>query len=178
MKYLFLFIMPLISQVAIDQDIVIPVNDESGMAEYSEVVSVAGASATDLHARALIWINDYYPNPNGTIKSNEEGEKIECKARFKVLLTDKKGNTIGQSYVNYSLTFEFKDGKYRFVIDRINWAKPSYFDVSKWEKKDDPLYQEKTYPSYVEQTVTFMEELQAAFKKGLNTPAKAKSSDW
>ena len=178
MKYLLLLILPFISQVVVAQDNVIPVNQETGMAEYSEVVNVAGTLATDLHARAITWINDYYPNPSGTIKSNEEGEKIVCKARFKVVLTDKKGNTTAQSYVNYDLTFEFKDGKYRFVIDRINWAKPSYFDVSKWEKKDDPLYQADTYPLYVEQTIAFMDELQDAFKKGLSTPPKTKSSDW
>lgn len=178
MKYILIALSLIVSQLVTAQDNKIPVNKESGLAEYAAVVNVAGASAADLHGRALTWINEYYPNPNGTIKNNVAGEKIECKARFKVVLTDKKGNTTAQSYVNYDLTFEFKDGKYRYVIDRINWAKPSYFDITKWEDKKDPLYQADTYPVYIEQTTAFIDELIGAFTVGLSKPGKAKSSDW
>ncbi len=178
MKYILLACTFFIVNMATAQDNSFSTNAETGLAEYSKVVPQTGVTAATLYERGLTWINEYYPNPTGTIKTNEAGEKLVCKARFKVILTDKKGNTSAQSYVNYNLTFEFKDGKYRYVLDRICWDKPSYYDVTKWENKDDPMYQADTYPKYVEQTVTFLDELIAAFETGMNTPAKTKSSDW
>ena len=178
MKYILFATALFIANLSNAQDNTFPTNTETGLAEYTKVITTSGVTAADLYARGLAWINDYYPNPSGTIKTNEAGEKLTCKARFKVVLTDKKGNTTVQSYVNYNLTFEFKDGKYRYVIDRISWDKPSYYDVTKWENKDDPMYQADTYPKYIEQTMAYLDELIAAFEKGMNTPAKTKSSDW
>lgn len=159
------------------QDNKIPVNEETGLAEYSKVVDVAGTSA-ELYERAVKWLSEYYPNPNGTIKSKEEGKSITGKSRFKVKVTDKKGNTVSQGYVNYNFAIDFKDNKYRYVINKINWQQSSYFDVSKWEDKTIPRYQSKIYPSYVEQTVTFFDDYLSALTKGVNTPLKKASSDW
>ena len=104
------------------QETQIPVNEESGLAEYTEVVDAPGTAA-ELYERAEAWINEYYPNPTGTVKTKTPGESIVGKSRFKVKLTDKKGRTIGQSYVNYTFKLEFKDNRYRYTIYKINWQR-------------------------------------------------------
>jgi hypothetical protein len=159
------------------QETQIPVNEETQLAEYAEVVDATG-SATDLYNAALVWINEYYPNPNGTINSKVAGESIEGKSRFKVKLTDKKGRTIAQSYVNYSFKLEFKENRYRYTIFKINWQQSSYFDVSRWEDKDHPRYEAETYPVYVQQTVSFFDDYIAALKAGVSRPPKMEKSDW
>ena len=160
------------------QETSIPVNEKTGLAEYSDVVTVANTSQTDLYIRALNWINDFYPNPTGTIKSNDSANSIEGKARFRVKLKDKKGRTVGQSNVNYNFKLEFKEGKYRYVIDRINWQQPSYYDVSRWEDKEDPLYQEETYPVYIEQTIAYFNDLLDKLEEAMATEEEEESSDW
>lgn len=159
------------------QEAQIPVNEETQLAEYTEVIEVAG-SAANLYAQALTWINEFYPNPNGTISEKIEGESIEGKSRFKVKLTDKKGRTIAQSYVNYSFKLEFKENRYRYTIYKINWQQPSYFDVSRWEDKEHPRYEPKTYPDYVTQTVAYFESYIDALTTGVAKPAKEKKDDW
>jgi hypothetical protein len=171
---LLLLISPL---VLIAQDNQIPVNEKTQLAEYTNVVSETGTSA-ELYERAITWISSYYKNPTNVVKTKEEGVKITGKSRFKIKTKDKKGNTISQSYVNYTFLIEIKDNKYRYVIDKINWQQPSYFDVSKWEKKDDPRYQKITYPSYVEQTVTFFNDFLDALEAGMATKKEEESSDW
>ncbi|MBT8327917.1 MAG: hypothetical protein KJP21_09350, partial [Bacteroidia bacterium] len=98
--------------------------------------------------------------------------------RFRVKLTDKKGRTIGQSNVNYNFKIELKDGKYRYVVDRINWQQPSYYDVSRWEKKDDPRYEEEKYPAYVEQTAAYFEDMLNKLHVAMEKEEEVESSDW
>ena len=178
MKNIFLGLLMALSLVSLGQENSIPINEKTGNAEYTDVVEVAGANQTQLYNRALAWINEFYPNPTGTIKAQDSANSIDGKTRFRVKMTDKKGRTIGQSNVNYNFKIELKEGKYRYVIDRINWQQPSYYDVSKWEKKDDPRYQEETYPVFVEQTVAYFDDLLNNLEKAMKKVEEVESSDW
>lgn len=177
MKNTLLILLVVSSFFTFAQETQIPVNEDTQLAEYAEVVDATG-SATDLYNAALAWINEYYPNPNGTINSEVAGESIEGKSRFKVKLTDKKGRTIAQSYVNYSFKLEFKENRYRYTIFKINWQRSSYFDVSRWEDTEHPRYEAETYPDYVQQTVEFFEAYVDALKAGVAKPPKAAKDDW
>jgi hypothetical protein len=71
----------------------IPTDDE-GNALYQEVNDVAGVSQSELYKRSLEWINEFYVNPKGVIKSqDEETFTVEGKARFKLKYTNEKGET-------------------------------------------------------------------------------------
>ncbi len=164
--------------VSFAQDNVIPTNEKTGNAEYADVVNVSGASSGDLYERTMLWINDFYPNPTGTVKSKDSASQVTCKGRFKIKLVDKKGNTIGQGFVSYNLKFEFKEGKYRYVVSKIAWQRSSYYDVSKWEDKDDPRYEPKVYPGYVTQTHEYIEDMISKFEEAIATPIEEESSDW
>lgn len=161
----------------------IPVNDD-GQAEYSEVVSQPASivnpmvSSNELYARALKWVNEFYKNPSTAIQSTVEGESIDLKARMRLTETDKKGNVTPSGYMNYTLTIEFKDGKYRYVISKIHQSASSYFDVTRWENTESDTYDSKRYPSYVEQTVQYFDELVESLKKRMTEPSEEKKSDW
>ena len=178
MKNYFFALSMALTLVSFGQENSIPTNEKTGNAEFTDVIDVTGASQAQLYNRALAWINAFYPNPSGTIKSQDSANSIEGKARFRVKLTDKKGKTIGQSNVNYDFKIELKDGKYRYVIDRINWQQPSYFDITKWEKKDDPRYQEETYPIYIEQTLAYFDDLISNLEAAMEKTEEVESSDW
>ena len=178
MKNIFIALAMALSLGSFGQGDSIPVNEKTGNAEYSDVVNMSGATQTQLYDRAMAWINDFYPNPSGTIKAKDSANSIEGKARFRVKLTDKKGKTIGQSNVNYDFKIELKEGKYRYVIDRINWQQPSYYDVSKWADKEDPRYQEETYPLYIEQTVAYFQDLIIKLEEAMAKEEEVESTDW
>ena len=179
MNKLLLLIAILSFNISKAQDNQIPTNEKTGNAEYVDVVNVEGASDSLLYERALAWINEFYPNPSGTIDSQDTlAREISCKARFRIMFTDKKGNKSLGGHVAYNMTLQFKNGKYRYLVDRIRWEKPSYYDVSRWENKEDPEYQEERYEQYVEQTVNYFNGLIDSLEERMATAEEAESTDW
>ena len=122
------------STVAMAQDSQIPTNEKTGEAEYTDVITVDGATAENLRDRAHLWIDEFFPNPKGAVETDDSiAGKIEGKAQFRLEFNDKKGNVVPAGFVRYSYSLEFKEGKYRYVIDRIHFKQSSYYDVSRWE---------------------------------------------
>ncbi|MBR9860232.1 DUF4468 domain-containing protein [bacterium] len=160
------------------QETQIPTNEKTGLAEYTEVITVTGASAGDLYARALLWLDDFYPNPHGVVQSKDSAVRITGRHQFRLSLTDKKGNESPAGFVTYNFTMEFKDGKFRYVIDNINEKKTSAFDISKWEDKDDPNYKEERYEQFIAQTTEFFNNMIETMYDRLTTPIEEESSDW
>ena len=160
------------------QDRKIPVNDKTGKAEIINVVDLTGTSSSDMYERSLKWIDDFYPNPTGTIQEKVANESVYCKARFKVIIKDKKGQTVRQSFIRYKLKLDFKDDKYRYSIYDIEWERSSSFDVSEWEDTDDPRYEADVYPVYVDQTMDYLNNLIETMTKAIATPIEEESSDW
>ena len=156
----------------------IPVNEKTGNAEYTEVVSVNGVSAAELYERAMVWANEFFPNPSGAIQVNDSAVKISGKHQFRLTMTDKKGNSSPAGMVIYNFTIEFKDGKYRYVIDNINEKKASAYDISNWEDTESDHYQEERYTQFVEQAVAFFNEMIESLVEAMDTPIEEESSDW
>lgn len=160
-------------------DTQIPVNEKTGLAEYVNVVKVGGTTAAQMHDRAKKWIHGYFANPHKVITSEDTiGYEIEGKARFRMSVTDKKGNVSPAGFVAFKFTLMFKEGRYRYHFHRIRWEQPSYFDVSRWEKTDDPQYQAEMYPKYVEQTVNYFNTMLDGLEEAVATPEEVESSDW
>jgi hypothetical protein len=155
----------------------IPTNSD-GKAEYVAVKEVPSTVPAELFARGLNWVKDYYKNPSTTIQSQKAGEEIVLKSRLRLTETDKKGNVTPSGYMNYTMTIQFKDGKYRYVIGKIYMSASSYFDVSKWEQTEGTGYDAKRYPGYVTQTTAYFDRLLDSFTKGMLKPSVVEKSDW
>jgi len=156
-----------------------PVDEETKQALVKEVLEVPGTTKTELYDRAIAWINKFYPNPTGVIQSkNAETGEIIGKAQFKLLGKDKKGVETYDGLVGYTITFSFKDGKFKYEISRIHWKQASYFDISKWMDKKDVDYNEVKYQYYLEQANTYFNSLKTELKKALITPPVKKKDDW
>ena len=172
---LFLFI-SLLSQA---QEGLIPTNEKTGQAEFVEVVNVTTGSPAELNERAVAWIKSFYPNPFGVIKSNDSSSyEIKGKARFRLKWTDKKGNVVPSGFVVYSFTLQFKEGKFRYVIDRIHWKQASYFDISRWENTDENQYDDVMWPVFIEQTMAYFTEMTDSLVEAVSTPIEEESTDW
>ncbi len=157
----------------------LPVNEDNGQAEYTEVIEVSGASADELYQRAENWIKDFYPNPSGVMKAKVKGEKIEGTARFRLNSKDRKGNIIPNGgFVSYQLELMFKEGRYKYRVHRIRWEQASYFDVAKWLDTSDPDYNAEVYNYNIEQTTVYMGHLIESLIKSLSEAKEVQSDDW
>ena len=157
----------------------IPTDDE-GNALYQDVNEVAGVSQADLYKRSLEWINEFYVNPKGVIKNqDEESFIVEGKARFKLKYTNDKGETNPNAgYVAYQLKLEAKEGKYRYTFRRIRWESASYYDVTKWKDKTQAHYNEQKFHQYLDQTATYFDDLIINLEDYMKTGKEEKSDDW
>lgn len=158
----------------------IPLDPETGLAGYKKVIEVPGVGADVLYDRGLEWVNKFYINPNGVLQTQDKpGGLIEGKARFKISITDKKGvvNPNG-GFVGYQISLQFKEEKFRYVIERIRWEQPSYYDVSQWSDTTQSNYDRGKFTSFIEQTEGYFNELTSNLEGYVRVGTAKKKDDW
>lgn len=120
------------------------VTQTNGCIAISEIVQTPDVTAKDLYTRALLWVSQTFKSPKSVIQvQNPEMGLLTIKARTSV-------TSLGS--IEYSMTIQFKDGKYRYTITdiyflyseichsagvqdtRIEDAK-NYLSTGNWKKK-------------------------------------------
>ncbi len=120
------------------------VTQDNGRIAISEIVQTANITAKDLYTRTLLWISQTFKSPKSVIQvQNPEIGLLTIKARTSV-------TSLGST--EYSMTIQFKDGKYKYTITdiyflyseichsagvedtRIEDAK-NYLNTGNWRKK-------------------------------------------
>ncbi len=158
---------------------VLPVDSLTGLFTYTEVVPVNDIKKNDLFNRALTWANTYYKNPADVIREKDLNTgKIFIKARFRISNEpDKKGTVTQAGDVMYSLTFLFKDGRYKYEITKINWQQVSYYPAERWKDTTADSFN-PVYLSYLKQSDETLKSIIADFKKKIAATPVTKSNDW
>ena len=157
----------------------IPLDPDTGMASYKEVITVSGVSADDLY-RGIAWVNKFYVNPTGVLKTQDKATgEFSGKARFKLQAPDKKGNLQNTGgFVAYQITIQAKEGKCRYIIDRIRWEQPSYYDVSKWSDSTQSNYNKELFTSYITQTAQYFDDLTENLENYMKVGEAEKKDEW
>jgi len=151
----------------------IPVDDESGLIAYKEVVQEKG-DKQEFFNRAIGWINSYYKNPVDVTKVRDpESGFIKGLHRFKIKNTDEDGNTSDAGVVQYRFLLEFKEGRYRYTITEFVLRQASKIPTEKWLEKSDP--QSK---SYLKQLDKFAQTWIVELKKGMQPKVEKKDDEW
>jgi hypothetical protein len=114
-----------------------------GLITYDGVGKVDGASSGELYDRALEWVKGYYKNPMEKLRKQErENGEMEVFARFPIYAYDKKGvkTTSQAGLLQYTLTLQFKDGRYKYTITKFNVKATSNQPIDTWltDKDNDP----------------------------------------
>lgn len=158
----------------------IPIDPDTGLAGYKSVVDVPSIASGDLYDRGLAWVNKFYVNPVGVLqKQDKAGAEIVGKARFKISKTDKKGVVNPNAgFVAYQITLQFKEEKFRYVIDRIRWEQPSYYDVSRWSDSTQSNYDKAVFTSFIKETVTYFDDLTSNLENYMRVGEAVKKDDW
>lgn len=154
-----------------------PADAETKLITYTHVIETQGTAA-DLYKRGMKWFNTNYKNPTDVIRETEDGKKILGKARFTIYSNDAKtGTQLNDGVVMYDITLQFKEGKCKYEITKINWKKPSYYGIEKWVDENNKTYN-AVLASYLVQTDEYFQDLISKLKKAITTPETKKSDDW
>ena len=156
-----------------------PINEETGLIEYADNDAVNGASASDLYDRAYNWGKGYYKNYAEKLRvQDKENGRMEIFGRFLIFAHDKKGAvTSGKiGLIQYTLGIDFKEGRYRYNLSKINQKAASYSPVENWLDGSDANASNNAYKLI--DIDTHIQELLAALNKALNTAPKAAEDDW
>lgn len=144
---------------------------------YKEVVDQKG-SKDILYDKGLAWAMKQFKNPSNVLREKDkEKGKLVAKSRFYYFYTDpKKGTKTRKGAIEYTLSIQFKDGRYRYEITRINVKSTSYQGVEQWIRAHEKLYSYAN-ASYLVQVDEEINKIITSLKTGMAKTEKA-SEDW
>jgi hypothetical protein len=156
---------------------VIPVNPETKLITYQEVVKVDG-TIKDLFSRAIDWINVNYKNPADVTKVRDpQSGIIEILHRIELERTDKQDTKIDAGIIVYTLKLELKDGRYRYTITNLNLKQSSKFPIERWLDKKDKAYN-PNWDLYLSQMDKQIKVIIESLKKGMLPGIQKKEDVW
>ena len=156
---------------------VIPIDADTKLIKFQEVIDEDG-SQDELFNRCIYWLNSFYKDPTRvtTIRDNPTG-KIAGRHQFRVYyyIDDSVKKPAGM--VRYTFTIEFKDNKYRYIIDELILKSATNVPVEKWLDKEDPAYDPR-WDDYLQQIATYVENWSSSLKEKMKPEPTKKEDDW
>lgn len=163
-----------------DNPLQLPITEDTKKISYTKVNEMPGISKVDLYKRALTWAGGYYKNVADVLRQQNATEGIiVCKHRFKITNPPDKKGEVGTDagLIEYTLTINFKEEKYRYTMTDFNWKQKSVFLCEKWLDKTLPGYT-PNYEFYLQQLDENAKQIIASFEKGMTIGKVEKKDDW
>ena len=93
-----------------------PVDNETNLITYSEVVDVPGTTKSELYKRTEAWFMSTYKNPSEVIRERDSVNlKIVGKPRFRITNEpNEKGVKTDAGLVQYTITVACRDNKCKY----------------------------------------------------------------
>lgn len=168
--------MPVVFVQAQETSSICPVDTDTKLITYKEVVQVPGNTG-ELFNRAIEWINKQYKNPTEATKvRNPATGLIEIIHRIE-LTKDEKGMTRPAGIVDYAMKLEMKEGRYRYTITNFNYKEVSRKPIEYWMDKKDKTYI-PAWDDYLKQVDDFTRKMIESLKQGMLPPAAKKPDEW
>jgi len=155
-----------------------PADPETGLITYKEVVEEKGTK-DELFNRGQTWLRIFYSNPMAVAQVRDQSSGIiRGDHNIKVYYTDEAGVKQEGGTVLYTFKIEFRDGRYRYVIDNFLVKKVSRYPLENWM---DPMNPEYTplWNSYLQQVDQFIrEQWIPSLKANMVPEVKKTEEDW
>jgi hypothetical protein len=163
------------------QDIIkpeIPVDEATGLITYKEVVNEPGSQDT-LFNRCSIWLHTFYSNPWEATKVRDQSTGlIKIQHQFFIYDYDDKGNKKEAGLIMYNAKIEFKENRYRYVIDNFILKQAARYPVEKWLKTEAQDYDVK-WAGYLAQIDSFVrDQLIKSLKEKMKPGPVIKKDEW
>ena len=169
---------PLMAQEVNIKSSNIPVDEETGLIVYQQVVQQEG-SKLELFNRASEWLHQFYANPVHVTKVRDAASGlIKGKHNFPLTQVDKNGNKIDAGTILYAFKVECKDGRYRWTVHELFLKRSSRYPIENWLDTSDPSYN-PAWADYLKQFDTFVwEEFAASLKQAMLPKVEKVEEEW
>jgi hypothetical protein len=156
----------------------IPVDEATGLITYKEVVNEPGPQDT-LFNRCSTWLHTFYSNPWEATKVRDQSTGvIKIQHQFFIYDYDDKGNKKEAGLVQYNAKIEFKENRYRYVIDNFILKQAARYPIEKWLKTEALDYDVK-WAGYLAQVDSFVrDQLIKSLKDKMKPPPVIKKDEW
>lgn len=154
----------------------IPVETETGLIKFKDVIDEEGTQ-DELFNRCVYWLNSFYKDPTRvtTIRDVPSG-KIVGRHQFRIYY-DKEGVKTAAGMVKYTFTIQFKDNKYRYIIDKLVLKSQTNLAVEKWLNEDDPAYDPR-WEGYLQQIAEYVQNWSGSLREKMKPGPDKLEDDW
>lgn len=154
-----------------------PIDEESKLVTYTDVIQVPGVVKDSLYNVAMEWMKEFYVSPSQAIKSqSKEDGVIEIKHQFQLTRTE-KGQKVKAAMIEYDMTLQFRDGRFKYTVTKLRVQGPSYFGIEKWINEEQ-YAKDENVTSYLVQIEEFMLKLTDSLDSELRPEAPKKEEEW
>ena len=154
-----------------------PIDDETKLVVYTDVIQVPGVVKDSLYNVAMEWMKVFYKSPSQAIKSqSKEDGVIEIKHQFQLTRKD-KGQEVKAAVIEYDMTLQFRDGRFKYTVTKLRVQGPSYFGVEKWINEEQ-YAKDEAITGYLVQIEEFMNKLTGSLDSELRPAAPKKEEEW
>ncbi len=153
----------------------LPMDSSTMQITYREVVEIGGTQA-ELFKRFTDWVPVQYKTTSVIKAADEASGKIEIASRVRIYGTAKDGTKTMSGLVNYDLTVEVKDGRYRYTFTRFAIKAQSFQPIEPWLDATQKEWFPARYDNLreVDQQI---KEIIASLKEGMK-PKEIKKDEW
>jgi len=154
------------------------INEKTGEIEFKEVIEVKGTQ-DELYNRCVYWLNDFYKDPTRItqVRDRKTG-KIVGRHYFRIYKTNKQTNEKERfAKVYYTFTIRFKDGKYKWQLDKLELVSKTPQKLYDWFNTNNPEYKEE-WRDYLQQILVFVDKWSSSLKQKMMPQAADKEEDW
>ncbi|MCB0754448.1 MAG: DUF4468 domain-containing protein [Flavobacteriales bacterium] len=154
------------------------IDSKTNLITYTEVPEVPGTK-DELYDRAMKWGGEYFKNFAEKIrKQDKDSGEMEIFNRVQIYAYDKKGvkTTSRQGLAQYTLTIQFKDGRYKYTVTDLNFKATSYQPLEAWLDRDDPNATNHSY--YLTDIDADIQATLKSLKDAMYSAGEKSGDDW
>ena len=148
----------------------VPIDEETNLVTYKEVVQQANATPQELFDRAMTWVKKFYKNTAEVIKSSDRDKGvIQLRSSVRIYVVKEDGSKIFKNIVYYNMKIECRPGRYRYTITDFNEKAAAAAPVEVWLNTENPKWEIGQY-AYLNQIDEQILALIESLEEGMNPP--------
>lgn len=154
------------------------INKKTKEIEFGEVVSVKGTQ-DELYRRCVYWLNSFYKDPTRVTQVRDYNTgKIVGRHMFRIYKTNKYTNEKERyAKVYYTFTIRFKDGKYKWQLDKLELVSKSPERLYNWFNTKNPDYKPE-WKDYLMQILNFVDKWSSSLNEKMMPEASDEEEKW
>ena len=148
----------------------VPIDEQTNLVTYKEVVQQANATPQELYDRAMTWVKNFYKNTAEVIKSSDRDKGvIQLRSSVRIYVVKEDGSKVFKNIVYYNMKIECRPGRYRYTITDFNEKAAAAAPVEVWLNTENPKWEIGQY-AYLNQIDEQILALIESLEEGMIPP--------